>query len=625
MCATLIALLLTATVLLSSCSDSPTERRQTTPSSEFGASRGVQPEPPQTPPAEPVLAAPSAGVSESQASAEGAGVLGEVGEGEAVEEQEAESDGPRAAAAETRELRLGAALDSLTVKLSEAKEPVNLYAGPGVDWAVRRVIQPPESITVLGRAPSVWYGLATKWLKVRLADDTDGWVRSDNLAIDPTQLDGLREFHPHSMDAIAVVHGGAYLYQQHDMASPACQIPAPIETKVGGRSLDQQWFLVDFDRGVCIDSNDYWVGKGWVRARQIEAASMLAEVPIVLTSGRWLISPDPQAHPIDGLDTNEAEPWWARAIDGQEVKVLPSPTGEHVLTHDPFEHGRPDSGVLAVINRSGSRTEIGKLYVYSENSRHHPLESHARWSPDGRAIVVIDIPSSRYVTSGTPDFWVYLLEEERSVDLRSKGPSVYVGYTDARFHHDGQSIYVVKQENVPRRRLLVRLTLDGDDWPGFEPIPLERNLRYFTLARDNLIITVTPESALLWTDRGELIGERRGTRFHVLPDGERFAYYAENEFVVEQFWSTDQVRLALPASLFAYTDLQWWPDGRHFAIISHLPSRDSHVWSLRQLRIYNLDGELIRAYRTSGCAAISRLPQHHRLVVVNSPARCAVP
>ena len=624
MCATLIALLLTTAALLSSCSDSPTERRQVAANSEFAASQDAQPEAPQTPPAEPEVAVPSAGASESQVSAEGAGVPGETNQAEAVEEREIGSDGPRAAAAETEEVRLGGVLDHPTTWLSEASGPVKLYAGPGVDWAVRRTIRPLESITILGRAPHVWYGLTATWLKVRLADGTDGWARSDDLALDQMQLDGLREFHPQSMDEIVVVHSGADLYRQHDMTSPTCRISSPIEAKIGGRSLDQQWFLVDFFRGVCTDSDDHWLGDGWVHATQVEAASILTETPLVLTEGRWLISPDPQTHPIDRLNANEVEPWWAAAIRGQEVNVLPSPTGEHVLAHDRFEYGNPDSGVLAVIDRSGNRTEIGKLYLYKQGAVSFPLEDYVRWSPDGRAVVVIDISSSRYVAPDAPDFWIHLLEEERNVDLRSKGSSVYDYHTDARFHHDGQSIYVVKREPAPLRHLLVRLTLDGDDWPGFEPIPLERHLRYLTLARDNLIITITPESALIWTDQGELVGERRGSRFHMLPDGERFAYYAENELVIEHFWTAAQIRLSLPASLFDYTDLRWWPDGRHFAIVLRLPSRASLLSNLQQLRVYNLRGELIHAYRISGCAELEWLADPPRMVLVNSTAQCAL-
>ena len=541
-----------------------------------------------------------------------------------MERRETGSDNPHAAGTEAHELWLGAPVDRLIVTLSQTEGPVDLYAGPGVDWAVRRTIQPPESIIILGRAPHVWYGLATIWLKARLADGAVGWLRSDDLVLDPMQLNGLREFHPQSMDEIVVVHSGADLYRQHDMTSPACRTSSPIEAKIGGRSLDQRWFLVDFRRGVCTDSDDYWVGRGWVRATQVEAASILTETPLVLTEGRWLISPDPQTHPIDGFNADEIEPWWAAAVRGQRVNVLPSPTGEHVLTHDPFEYGNPDSGELAVIDRSGSRTEIGKLYLYSENGRSHPLEDHVRWSPDGRAVVVIDISSSRYVAPDAPDFWTYLLEEERSVDLQSKGPSVYVYFTDARFHHDGQSIYVVKRERAPLRHVLVRLTLDGDDWPGFEPIPLERHLRYLTLARDNLIITITPESALIWTDQGELVGERRGSRFHMLPDGEHFAYYAEDEFVIEHFWTGTQIRLSLPSPLFDYTDVRWWPDGRHFGIVLRLPSSDSHLWTLQQLRIYNLAGELIRAYRISGCAKVERLVDPPRMVLVNSAVHCAL-
>ena len=623
-CAALAGLLIAAALFHSGCSDPSPDDQRATPNSDTSTAEIDQTVSQQAQTIEPMDSTQDVNAPDTTAGAK----VGEVG---AAQAGQTEPEGRGAAAATMSESSPQAEPQGLRFTLPEAAAPVNLYAGPGVDWAIRRIIQPRETLVILGRAPQVWYGgLGAIWLKAQLPDGAVGWLRANDLALDPLQLDDLRELHPQSMEELVVVRSGAHLYGQYDPASPRCQIESSAEARVGGRSADGQWFLVDFDRTVCTYSDDRWVGGGWASAAQIEPASILAEVPIVLRKGRWLISPDPQIQPIDELDQNRVKPWWELATEGQKVDTLPSPTGEHVLTYEDFDPDQPDSGTLAIIDRDDHRTEIGKLYLYSQGSEIPLLENHVRWSPDGRAIVVND-GGARNIDRDALDFWLYLVEEDRTVDLRGEASPVYVDYYDARFDRDGQSIYALKTERAPTRRTLIRLTLAGGDWPNFKPVPLERYRRYLGPAPDDLIITVAAgsswrtETGLFWSSLGEPLGERHGNRFHVLPDGERFAYYVEGEFVIEHFTTADQIRLKLPESLFAYTILQWWPDGTHFAIVADLPSRDSHSWNLEQLRIYNLDGDLVGAYRTSGCTMVEQLPEQHWLLVATQGVPCAYP
>ena len=626
-CAALIALLLTAAVLLSSCSDSPTERGQAAANSEAGASQGVQPEASQTPPAEPEVAAPIAGASESQASVKDVGAPAEAGGRGAAERREARSDNPYVAGTEAHELWLGAPLDRLAVKLSEADGPINLRAGPAIDWPVRRVVETPTMLTIFARVSRFTWGVDTTWLQAQVPDGTVGWLRAERLPLNRTQLETLREVPWRwRFGETVVVRDGAHLhrpspYRLTDVASAACQIASAAEATAGGRSSDAQWLAVKFDRNVCTDRDGLSRFYGWVPVSHIEPASVVAELPILLPVGNWFVSPDPQVSPINEYAEGRNRPWWIRATEGERVAVLPSPTGEHALIAaggDMFEDGT----TLSVISRGGERVEIGKLYLYHENGRLYPLSGQVHWSPDGRSILVDDFALPYWVGPDAPSFWLYSLEERRSTILaREKryAVSAQIDYHDARFHHDSGSIYVTKCARSGPRCELTRLTLTGEDRTDFTPIPIDHG--YLLSSRTSAIITTAPEVTLLWNERGEPIGERRGSRFHWLPDGEHFAYYTDAEFVIEHLRTGDEVRLKLPAEIMKqmYPLPQWSPDGRHFAIVT---TAGFPLWLMELVRIYSLRGELLNVYRTSTCTDLEWLPDSLRLKVSVAQWHC---
>ena len=617
-CVALAGLLIAAALFHSGCSDPLPDDQRATPNSDIDTAEIDQTVPQQAQTIEPMDSTQDVNAPDTAAGA----TLGAVG---AAQAEQTEPEDRGAIAATMSEPSPQAEPQGLEFTLPESAESVNLYAGPGVDWAVRRIIQPSEALTILGRAPQRVYGLETTWLKVEFSDNIVGWLHTNQLTLEPTQLDSLPELHMQNVEQTVVVRSGAYLrYSPDGLALPVCQISSSAEARINGRDPDGQWFLVNFDRGVCINRRSVynsWVDGGWVRATQVESASVLAEVPIVLRDGRWSFSSDPRLLPSNENDGEQLG--WESAIEEADVNVLRSPTGEHVLARKrDFTH--PDHGLLSIIDRSGRRTDIGKLYMYHQSGRYYPLGGQAHWSPDGRAIVMVDFGRPSWAAADHLDFWLYDLNAEQSVDLRGPESSVFVSYYSARFHPDGRSIYVTRCEHAPRQCELVRLTRTGGDWPDFTPIPI--NGPYLLSAWYGSIITTTHESGLLWSNQGEQLGERRGTGFHWLPDSERFAYYADGEFVIEHLSDGVQTRLKLPARLFLFSSTPWLPDGRHFAAITYLPSwRRGLSQNIRQLRIYNLHGEVVSAYRLDGCADVEQLVDPPRMIIDNNPAYCHGP
>lgn len=606
-CVALAALLIAAALFLSGCSDPPPDDQRATPNPDTNTAKIDQTVSQQQQAIKPTPTPQDVDPPDPQQGAK----LSEAGTAQAEPTKAMNEPAPQV---ESR---------GLEFTLSETAEPVNLYAGPGVDWAVRRIIQPRETLVVLGRAPRTVYGLETTWLKVELSGNIAGWLRAEQLALDPARLDSLPELHMQNVEQTVVVRSGAYLRDSpDDLALPDCQISSTAEARINGRDLDGQWVLVNFDRGVCINRRSIyssWVDRGWVRATQVESASVLAEVPIVLRDGRWSFSSDPKLPPSNENDGKQLG--WESAIEEGDASVLRSPTGEHVLVRKTDSFSSPDHGLLSIIDRSGRRTDIGKLYMYYQSGRYYPFGGQARWSPDGRAIVMVDFGRPSWASTDYREFWLYDLNTEQSVDLQGPESSVFVSHYSARFHPDGRSIYVIRCQHAPRQCALVRLTRTGDDWPGFTPISINRP--YLLSARDGSIITTTHESGLLWSNQGELLSERRGSGFHWLPDGERFAYYADGEFVIEHLSDGVQTRLKLPARLFPLSSPQWLPDGRHFATITRIPSwRWGLSQDMRQLRIYNLRGEVVSAYHLSGCADLERLMDPPRMVIDTNPAYC---
>ena len=615
-CAMLAGLLLAVALLLNSCSDPPPNTQQSKPMSEINAPAIAQANSQQAPATEP----PPAAASEPRRSTPDIAANRESASVDAAHAREItpehEDATPEAEEPATEP-------NGLELTLPAVAGPVNLYAGPDDDWAVRRVIQPTESLVVLGRASRQWYSRGITWLQVELSDGVVGWLQAEHLMLNPVQLRGLPRFHPLEMTELVVIRSNVYVHQRPDVTSPGCRTPSTTKAAIGGLSPDGQWFALDFGGGVCADPAGDWVGEGWALAAEIDPAAMLAERPVVLPEGRWVISIDPQLRPIGQPEEDNSQAWWELATAGEDVKFLMSPTGEYVLAA--ASRGHSEYGdVLSIISRDGERTEIGTLYLSSPSERTYRFNNHVHWSPDGRAIIVNDLPNVTQFDADASYFWLYDLDAERSIDLR-QADGVAGVYYDARFHHDGGSIYATKVEPQRGKLTLVRLTLTGDDWPNFAPIPIAPGWDHFFSGWKNLILTTKQGAGLLWTEQGEPLGERSGSRFHLLPDGERFAYYADGEFVIEQFSTGAQVRLSLALWLFN-SELPYWSfDGRYFAVLVYPPAWQNRLrlpWEKEQLRVYDLRGEPVRVYRVVGCAEIEWLVDQPRLVVANSLQRC---
>lgn len=282
-----------------------------------------------------------------------------------------------------------------------------------------------------------------------------------------------------------------------------------------------------------------------------------------------------------------------------------------------------DGMMLSVISRGGERVEIGKLYLYHGNGRVYPLSGQVHWSPDGRTILVDDFAIPDWIAHDAPTFWLYSMEEQHVTILAREtyAASTHLDYYRARFHHDGGSIYVIRCTRSGLQCELARLTLAGDDLADFTPIPIDHG--YLLSSQTSAIITTAPDAAFLWNEHGEPIGERRGSRFHWLPDGERFAYYTDADLVIEHLSTGAETRLKLLAEIMkqTYPLPRWSPDGRHFAIAA---TAGFPVWSMemKQVRIYDLRGVLVNVYRTTSCPELEWFPDSLHLKVSNALWHC---
>ena len=272
---------------------------------------------------------------------------------------------------------------------------------------------------------------------------------------------------------------------------------------------------------------------------------------------------------------------------------IPAPTGGHTLSR-----GRTrDPGLLGfglyVTDADGRRTYIDDLYLYVQSDRLLPLAWHARWSPDGDHIVFTDILPDWYGEDSeqASNFWLYSLVEERIIDLRHKQAESRMIYSDARFHPDGDSIYVLNDGT------LRRVSLTGEPWPGFRPI--EATESYLLSPRGDRILVQRreygsndSEHGVVYTDQGQQLNWFRGTRFHWMPDSEHIAYRSFRGWYIEHVDSGARRTITLPEDMeYRWGHESWSPDGRHLAVLEH-----------RKVRILDIRGELVSVHRTAGYA-----------------------
>ncbi|MDE2754538.1 MAG: hypothetical protein OXI83_18355 [Gemmatimonadota bacterium] len=538
----------------------------------------------------------------------------------------------------------------LAVVVPDGPEAVTLYAGPAIDWAALATLEPGAPLTVIGRAPEP-RGPEIVWLLAETPDGTRGWLTADDLALDPDALAVLRELQPSEMEVLTSVRDGAWIHRQPDHTSPGCELPEGGPAAVVGRSPDGDWSLVSLVQRGCQDPDEWYYGAGWIHGADLAEDPTLSRAPVVYPHGLWLFAVDPQIEPTklpvcvyDGL---RIEVWSFDPEDDSLVfadhcssddsglkrytpgtgdltslssvassHILVAPVGGRVLMM--FREGweSPTPFPLTILHPDGQTEDIGYLNLSWGSGRWRLLQRQARWSPDGQTIIFRDYSFSEQPDPDYSDFWLYHVATGERVDLRRGTAAanlrlrdLHFDPDDQSFHPDGQSIYAFAWRSYPIG-VLHRLTLEGDEWPGFTPI---ESVRWYRISpRGDRIIASVDGRGRIFTDQGELLGERAGGAFHWFPDGDTIAYPTAGGWHSDQEWTIEHLPSGRTNQLHLPGEPRWSPDGEHIAVVNWANSWSGHSTSdfymVNQLRMYDASGELLSVHRFEGCYRYQWLP-----------------
>ena len=468
-------------------------------------------------------------------------------------------------------------------KLRESDGHVSVHAGPATDWGVLRRIPPRLELKFLTTAAALC-DTCPLWLQVELPSGVVGWItqRSVHFTCQRQCFERLPVLPREELQINAIALRGAAIYQLPDSVFDGCGIRPGDQVVIHGRSPDGAWLYASYDRARCQP-----LSEGWVRVTDLEPDPIFENLPSVLAPGQWRMPTTSGKAPAGqllayscGLNPRN------RAYD-----PIPAPVGGHTLsrgrTRDPGSIGFG----LYVTDADGKRTYIGDLYLYVQSDRLLPLDSHARWSPDGKYVVFTDILPDWFSEDAeqASNFWLYSVVEERVIDLRFEQADSRTFYSDARFHPDGDSIYVLQDGT------LRRVSLTGEQWPDVQPI--EDTQEYLLSPRGDRILVRSREygaddqqHGVIYTDQGELLTWRRGTSFHWMPGGDRIAYRGSEGWTIESLATGERTILALPEDLqYRWSRQTWSPDGRHLAVLEH-----------KRVRILDINGESVSIQRTAG-------------------------
>ena len=530
----------------------------------------------------------------------------------------------------------------LAVVVPDRPDAVTLYAGPAIDWAALATLEPGAPLTIIARAPEP-RGPEIVWLLTETPDGTRGWLTADDMALDPDRLSVLRELEPTEMEVLTSVPEGTWIRRQPDHASPGCELAEGGPAAVVGRSPDGEWSLVSLVLGGCQGSDEWYYGAGWIHGTNLEDDPVLRQAPVVYPHGLWLFPADPQMEPtklpVRVIDTLRSEAWSFDPKDGSLVftdhsssddgtlrrytpatgeltslssvasdNILVAPVGGRVLMM--FREGweSPTPFPLTILHPDGQTEDIGYLYLSCGCGRAQLLREQARWSPDGQAIIFRDYSLSEQPVSDYSDFWLYHVATGERVDLRQVTAAADLRLGDIQFHPDGKSIYAFASH--PGGKGILRLTLEGDEWPGFSPIVAGPGYRISP--RGDRIIAPADEKGRIFTDQGELLGELPTVPGHWFPDGDTIAYPTAGGWHSDQEWTIEHLPSGRTNQLHLPGEPRWSPDGEHIAVVNWANSWSGHSTSdfymVNQLRMYDASGELLSVHRFEGCYRYQWLP-----------------
>ena len=280
---------------------------------------------------------------------------------------------------------------------------------------------------------------------------------------------------------------------------------------------------------------------------------------------------------------------------------------------------------LTIVEPDGRTTDIGEAFLYCQCGRGRYLSAQAKWSPDSWAVVFRDwgIPEQAEPGHDAGEFWLYRIDTGQRVDLFAEDARWLSTRGPAVFHPDGQSLYVRRSSRGGKGDdMLLRITLDGDDWPGFKPIPAVADVR--VSPNGKWLIAMTNGALLTFTDQGELQSARTGARARWLPDSRHYVYLNDGLTMIGHIGSDRPEVVHLPElSPWVYHQLS--PDGEHIAVEVPPVKWPYYGWDdTREIRIYARDGRLRTTFRYTGCSQWHWSPDGSRLAV-SARSDCSAP
>lgn len=540
---------------------------------------------------------------------------------------------------------------------------VNLYALPSQRSPVLAIRHPGQEMTIVGRGPLFPHGEGSRWLMAEDPNGVRGWVTANGLQLTEDDLAGLPRLQLPDAQRVTTTGGNAAIHRSPDFSSANCALNEGVQLEVAGRSPDGQWLFVRPTGEPCSDSDGFAIRRGWTPITDVEHDPVNYGAPVIHSYGLWLLPVDlsaqPRRLPVAVHDDWQSETWSFDPEDGSLVfqdysdpdgpklkryrsetdeltslykgaggDILVAPVGGRVLVMD--RDRSEDSGFglepgfrLTLVEPNGSATEIGRAFLYCQCGRGRYLSAQARWSLDGRAIVFRDwgIPEQAEPGHEAGEFWLYRLDRDERISLFDEESGRQPIYDAAEFHPDGQSIYVLSApDGRPSEYVVRRLTLEGEPWPGFRPVPADRWLRISPLG--DRMIAMTNGVGLILTDQGEVLGARAGWAFEWLPDGRQFRFATREHWYIGSMHSYRPQEIPIP-DLPGYSRY-WSPDGERVATVTRAEDWP-HDWSDTHLvRIYDTSGRLRSTYRITGCHRLQWLADSSHVAVSIFP-HCSAP
>jgi hypothetical protein len=542
---------------------------------------------------------------------------------------------------------------------------VRIYPFLSIDWPPFAIRHPGQTVSIIARGSRLPFDEESSWLMVETLDGDRGWVTADALQPKVVDLIGLPRLELVDVLGVTETRGSTPIHRASTHASSGCLLDAGVNLEVAGRSPDGQWLLVRPINGSCLDSNEREMWRGWIPITAVLHDLVIEGAPVIYDYGLWLFpansSEQPKRLPVHVHEGWSSEAWRFDSDDqslvyldlddpegprlkrytfkGSELAtlaetgrgdILVAPTGGRVLVLSGSFSEDAASGLapgfrLTIIERDGEEIEIGRAFLFCQCDREVLLSRQARWSPDGRTIVFRDwgIPDSAPAGHGAGEFWLYHVDDGERISLFDEDAGRPPKYDAAAFHPDGQSIYVLvgASGSRPSGYLVRRLTLDGEPWPGFQPVPADRLPSISPLG--DRMISETNAVGLILTDQGELLGARVGWYFQWHQDGRRFSFLTHKQWEIGSISSSHSHAIPI-SNLSRWRPLSLSPDGNLVAVVTSAYT-GPHPWSeVRQVRIYGLDGRLRSMYRITGCDRLQWLSDSSTLAVSVFPF-CGVP